>query len=186
MESRSQGIQVWRRVAAELGPILGLLAFFGVAVAVAWRLITTMPLPKEAVRPAPPEPPFLSVAGAAVDIELFAPDGRHTSTLSPPDTSAKIAMSDGHVECDNYGDPKATESNCTASVVVRRPASGEYRVEVTASDRRSETLNVGWGGEGFRRAGGFDLPVTVEPRAPVRFTIVVSPEGVWLRGQPRR
>lgn len=185
MGSHSQGNRVLKRVAAELGPVAGLLAFFAVAVAVAWKLITSTPPPKEHAKVTPPEPPFLSVAGAAVDLEVFAPGGRHTSTLSPPDTSMKIALSDGHVECDNYGDPKATESSCTASVVIRRPASGEYRVEASSSEKRAETLNVGWGGEGFRRAGGFDFLVSVEPRKSVSFVIVVSPEGVYLKGQRR-
>jgi hypothetical protein len=166
-------------------PVVLLLLLFSGAVALSWRLITRTPPPRAASRPAAPlEPGFFSVAGAAVDLEVFAPDGRHTSTTAGPDSSMKIPLSDGHVECDNYGDPKATESNCTASVVIKRPAYGEYRIVASSADKRAETLNVGFGGEGFRRAGGFDVHVAVEPRKTATFTVSVVQDGASLRTPP--
>ena len=187
MGSLSQGNQALGRTLREGTAIAVLLLAFGGAVAVSWRMITRAPPPKAAARPpAPLEPGFLLVAGAAVDLEMFAPDGRHTSTQPTSDSSMKILLSDGHVECDNYGDPKATEANCTASVTVKRPAYGEYRVVASSSDKRTETLNVGFGGEGFRRAGGFDVRVILEPKKPVEFKILVAQEGASLRSEPHR
>ena len=175
-----------RRALSEAVPIVLLVLFFAGAVALSWRLITRAPAPRQSARvAAPPEPPFLSVAGSAVDLDVVAPDGRHTGTASQSDTSSKIPASDGQVECDNYGDPHATESNCTASVVIQRPVYGEYRVVVSSADKRSETLNVGWGGDGFRRAGGFDVRVVLEAQRPTSFTITVAQEGASLRSEPR-
>ena len=102
MESRSQANFAIRRFLREASPIVLLVLFFGGAVGLAWKLITRPPPPRVVARPAaPPEVGFFSVAGAAVDLEVFAPDGRHTSPVAGADTSMKIALSDGHVECDN-------------------------------------------------------------------------------------
>jgi hypothetical protein len=177
---------VFRRVLAEAVPIVLLVLLFTGAAALSWKLLSRPTARQQAARVVTPtEPAFFSVAGSAVDIDVFAPDGRHTATASQADSASMIPASDGHVECDNYGDPHATEANCTASVVIKRPAYGEYRVVVSSADKRSETLNVGWGGEGFRRAGGFDVRVVLEAHGSTSFTVIVAPEGASLRSQAR-
>ena len=175
-----------RRFLREAIPLVVLVSGFAGAMMISWSIITRTPTaPGSKPRATPPETAFLSVAGAAVDLEVFAPDGRHTGTLGSPDSSTTIRDAQGHVDCDNYGDPKATEASCTASVLIRRPAFGDYRVIATSPDRRAETLTVGVGGDGFRRAGGFDVRVTLQPAVPVTFTVLVTEEGVSLRSQPR-
>lgn len=175
-----------RRFLREAIPLAVLVAGFAGAVMVSWSVITGTPkAPDAKPRATAPEPAFLSVAGAAVDLEVFAPDGRHTGTLGTPDSSTTIRDAQGHVDCDNYGDPRATEASCTASVLIRRPAFGDYRVIATSPDRRAETLTVGFGGDGFGRAGGFDVRVVLQPAVPVAFTVMVTAEGVSLRSQPR-
>ena len=175
-----------RRFLREAIPLVVLVAGFAGAVMVSWSVITRTPkAPDAKPRATTPEPAYLSVAGAAVDLEVFAPDGRHTGTLGTPDSSTTIRDAQGHVDCDNYGDPRATEASCTASVLIRRPAFGDYRVIATSPDRRAETLTVGFGGDGFGRAGGFDVRVVLQPAVPVAFTVMVTAEGVSLRSQPR-
>jgi hypothetical protein len=183
METRSQGISAVKRLLAGALPILLLMLVFGASAAVAWKLLTTRPLPRAAAKPPPPpEPGFVSVAGAAVDLEVFAPDGKHTRTGTVVDSAAaKIPESEGRVDCDNYGDPHATEANCTASVMIRHPAYGSYRIVATSADKRTEVLNIGFGGDRFARAGGFDVHVTVAPGRPATFTVSVAPEGASLR-----
>jgi hypothetical protein len=177
---------VLRRVFAEAVPIVLLVLLFAGAAALSWKLLSRPPARQQAARVVTPtEPAFFSVAGSAVDIDVVAPDGRHTATAPQADTTKNIPASDGHVECDNYGDPHATEANCTASVVIKHPAYGDYRVVVSSADKRSETLNVGWGGEGFRRAGGFDVRVVLEAHGSTSFTVIVAPEGASLRSQSR-
>ncbi|HVT39559.1 MAG TPA: hypothetical protein VHE78_10975 [Gemmatimonadaceae bacterium] len=174
------------RAFSEVVPIVLLVLLFAGAAALSWTLLSRPTAREQAGRVvAPMEPGFFSVAGSAVDIDVVAPDGRHTPTASPADSASIIPASEGHVECDNYGDPHSTEANCTASVVVKRPAYGEYHVVVSSADTRSETLNVGWGGEGFRRAGGFDVRVVLEARGSTSFTVIVAPEGASLRSQAR-
>ena len=55
----------------------------------------------------------------------------------------------------------------------------------TSADKRGETLNIGWGGQGFRRAGGFDVRVVVEPKKSSSFTVRLAEEGAQLRAQPQ-
>jgi hypothetical protein len=158
------------------------------SAAVAWKLLTR---PERRAKPAPVSsertgPGYVTVAATAVDIEVFAPGGRHTTTASEADTSLKIPDSDGAVDCGGYGRERESESACSASVMLHRPAFGEYRVVVSAVDSaRAETVTVGYDGSTFSRAGGFTVRVVVGPKRPVEFTITVAREGVSLRSEPR-
>ena len=112
-------------------------------------------------------------------MELIAPDGRRALTATPLDLGARVPLSDAGVDCGGYGREKESESSCTASIVVREPMHGTWRVIVTSTDSsRAETMNIGFGGVGFRRSGGFAVRLIVEANQSVEFTIGVMPEGV--------
>jgi hypothetical protein len=189
MGGLSQGIRTLRRAAATALRGLVLLGVFAGAAAIAWKLLMKPP-----ERPKPQQlasehsgPGYLVVAGAAVDLELIAPDGRRVVTAIRADTEpASAAGDEAKVDCSGYGYERESNSTCTASVTLQNPAPGDYRVVVTSSDSlRGETLNVGWGGATFRRSGGFAVPVIVEPGHPVAFTIIVAHEGASMRTQPK-
>lgn len=157
------------------------------ASAIAWKMLTKPP-PREKPRVLADRtgPGFIAVAGEAVDLEIFAPDGHHTSTASQADTSMNIPQSDGSVDCGGYGRERESETACSASVLVHNPAFGQYRVVVSSADSvRGETIVLGFGGSTFKRNGGFSVRVIAGPKRPTDFAITVAEEGVSLRSQPK-
>ena len=187
MGSVSQGIRSLRTLGGALLRIaLGATVVVG-ATAVAWKLIT---LPPPRPKPKPPVersgPGYFTVAAAAVDVEVAAPDGRRTSTAAHADSAARIPDSEAAVDCGGFGRMRESNEACSASVMIRNPAFGAYRVIATATDStRFETLTVGYGGSTFRRSGAFTVRLRVEPRHPVEFSVSVSPEGVSQRSKPQ-
>lgn len=153
-----------------------------------WGTLSTPPRPKPAQSLASDRtgPGYLAVAGAAVDLEIVAPDGRRATTAAHADTTRRIADSHAGVECAGFGVMRESEAACSASVTVWKPAYGVYRVVVTATDSaRAERLNVGYGGATFRRSGGFSVRVSVAPDHPVEFALTVNQEGVYQRSRVR-
>ncbi len=187
MATRSQAMRLlWKALRA-----LGALALTGAAlVAIAVGLGKVLARPVEPPKPVYVDPeqtarPYLTVAGMGVDIEVVGPDGGRAFTGALPDSAAApIPGADARVDCSGYGQPSATESVCSASVLIPNPAFGDYRVIVSANSPRGLPVTWGWGGASFRRSGGGDARVIVEPRAPVTFTLIVAPEGVSQRTQP--
>ena len=96
----------------------------------------------------------------------------------------RITDADSRVDCNGYGQPNATESTCSASVIIPNPAFGDYRVIVSSSTPRGLAVTWGWGGTSFRRSGGGEAGVIVEPRLAVSFTLIVAPDGVSQKTQP--
>lgn len=181
MGSPSQGIRTARRWLGELVPALVLLALLLGSAALAWKLLTRpeprpQPVLSDAERDAPP---YFSVAAAAVDLAVVGPDGRGATTASVADSSKRVPTAESNVDCGGFGREREAESACTASIVVHEPALGSWRVIVTSNDStRGGVLNVGFGGKGFRRAGGFPVRFLVDAHRSVAFTIVVAAEGV--------
>jgi len=158
--------------------------------ALAWKFLTRPQRRPEPTRLASDDrngPGYVTVAGAAVDVEIVAPDGRRTSTAGRAEADdQRIPDSDGAVDCGGYGRQRESESACSASVMVRNPAFGAYRVVVSSADSaRAETITVGYGGSTFRRSGAFSVRVIVGPKHAVEFGIIVSEEGASQRSQPR-
>jgi hypothetical protein len=187
MKSRSQGIRQLRSAALQGIRILLGAAVVVAASAIAWKFI--MQPPPRAKPPVLADrtgPGFVAVAGEAVDIEVIAPDGKRTSTSAGADTTVRIPESDGSVDCGGYGRARESQTACSASVMLRSPAFGEYRVVVSSPDSaRGETITVGYGGSTFRRTGGFSVRVVVGPQRPVDFAITVAAEGASQRSQPK-
>jgi hypothetical protein len=176
-----------RGAAAQGIRILLGLAVIVASSAVAWKLLTAPPpRAKPPVLAERTGPGYVVVAGEAVDVEVVAPDGKRTSTSSRADTTLRIPESDGSVDCGGYGRQKESQTACSASVMVRNPAFGEYHVVISSPDSaRGETITVGFGGSTFRRNGGFSVRVVVGPQRPTDFTITVAAEGASQRSQPK-
>ncbi|MBI3566932.1 MAG: hypothetical protein HY084_01850 [Gemmatimonadetes bacterium] len=158
-----------------------LLALLFGSAALAWKLLTRPdPRPTVVVNDAERNaPPYFSVAAAAVDLEVIAPDGRRATTIATSDSSRRLPAAETNVDCGGYGREKESESACTASIIVHEPAMGAWKVVVTSSDStRGEAVSVGYGGKGFRRSGGFAVRVLVDAHRSVEFSIAVAPEGV--------
>ena len=161
--------------------MLVLLALLVGSGAIAWKLLTRPePRPQPAIADAERDtPPYFSVAAAAVDLAVVGPDGRGATTASVADSSPRLPTAESNVDCGGFGRDKEAESACTASIIVHEPAPGSWRVIVTSSDStRGGVLNVGFGGKGFRRPGGFPVRFFVDAHRSVSFTIVVAAEGV--------
>jgi hypothetical protein len=190
MGSHSQGIRLLRRVALQ-GLRIALAAAVVVASsALAWKFLTRPQRRPEPTRLASDDrngPGYVTVAGAAVDVEVVAPDGRRTSTAGRAEAdSTRIPDSDGAVDCGGYGRQRESDASCSASVMIRNPVFGAYRVVISSADSaRAETITVGYGGSVFRRSGAFSVRVIVGPRHPVDFGIIVSEEGASQRSQPK-
>ena len=181
----------WKRLAWKTLRALVALVLTGtvlVAVAVALGRVLARPVsrPKAVfVDPEQSARPYLTVAGMGADIEVVAPDGRHASTGASADSAApRISEADSRVDCSGYGQPNATESTCSASIIIPNPEFGDYRVIVTSNVPRGLAVTWGWGGTSFRRSGGGEARVVVEPRAPVSFTLIVAPDGTSQKTQP--
>lgn len=187
MTRRSQ----WKRLVWKTLRILAALSLTGAAL-VAASVILGKVLAKPVARPKAvyidPEQvarPYLTVAGMGADIEVVAPDGRRAFTGTSTDSAApRILEADPRIDCGGYGQPNATESVCSASVIIPNPEFGEYKVIVSSNASRGLSVTWGWGGTSFRRSGGGDTRVVVEPRAPVSFTLIVASDGVSQKTQP--
>lgn len=181
MGSPSQGIRTARRWLRELIPALVLLALLFGSAALAWKLLTRPePRPRPVIADAERDaPPFFSVAAAAVDLAVVGPEGRGATTASVTDTGTRVLTAESNVDCGGFGREKESESACTASIIVHDPALGSWRVIVTSNDStRGGVLNVGFGGKGFRRSGGFPVRFFVDAHRSMAFTIVVAADGV--------
>ena len=101
-------------------------------------------------------------------------------------TTLTIAESEGSVDCGGFGRARESQTACSASVMVRNPAFGEYHIVISSPDSaRGETITVGFGGSTFKRTGGFSVRVVVGPQRPADFTITVAAEGASQRSQPK-
>lgn len=165
---------------------LAVLAVSGVLGYWVWGALSTPPRPKP-VQALPSDrsgPGYVTVAGAAVDLEIIAPDGRRATTAAHGDTTGRIPGAHGGVECAGFGVLRESQNACSASVTVWNPAFGTYRVVVSATDSaRAETLNVGYGGASFRRSGGFSVRVSVASGHPVEFAVTVNQDGASQRSR---
>lgn len=130
-------------------------------------------------------PGILTVAVAAVDLELIAPDGRRVHTASRTDTSITPAPgAEGRVDCAGFGSGKQDDSECTATITLQNPVWGDYKLRVSSPDLRGETITVGWTGSTFPRPGATTVSVTVQPRQTVEFVMIVAPEGASQKTAP--
>jgi hypothetical protein len=181
----------WKRLAWKTLRALAALALTAaalVAVAVVLGKVLAKPVARAPVVYVDPErtaKPYLTVAAMGADVEVVAPDGRRASTGASTDSAPpRITEADARVDCSGYGQPNASESACSASVLVPNPEFGEYRVIVSSSTPRGLAVTWGWGGTSFTRSGGGDARVVVEPRAPVSFVLIVAPDGASQKTQP--
>lgn len=163
---------------------------FGVLVgsaALAWKGLTR-PEPRQKQTIVDPDrtgPGMLTVAVAAVDLELLAPDGRRVHTASRTDSAITPAPgAEGRVDCSGFGSGKQDDSDCTATITLQNPVWGDYRLRLSSPDLRGETVTIGWTGSTFSRAGATTIPITVQPRQTVEFSVIVAPEGVSQRTAP--
>ena len=190
MPNHSQGNRRLRALVEALKPILGLTAILAVGVALAWGLLTRENGREKAPRLATLDKPvgemFLTITVADIGLELTAPDGRSVKIFVPgvPNV-ATIADAQPRVDCTDAGGVVAGDSTCTISVQLKRPAFGDYKVRMTAAAQHVEVLTVGWGGVGFNRNGGLSMKIAAEARKPLEFTMIVAPEGVSQRTEPK-
>ncbi len=173
-----------------LKPVLGLAAILFGGGALAWGLLTRGSGREKAPRLETLDKPvgemFLTVTVADLGVELTAPDGGKVVVFVPgaaprntiPDAQPKI-------DCTDAAGIVAGDSTCTISIQLKKPAFGDYRVRVTAAAPHVEVLTVGWGGIGFHRNGGLSMKIAAETRKPLEFTMIVAPEGVSQRTEPK-
>ena len=130
-------------------------------------------------------PGILTIAVAAVDIELIAPDGRRVHTASRSDTLISPAPgAEGKVDCAGFGNGKQDDTECTAVITLQNPVFGDYKIRVTSPVLRGETITVGWVGSTFTRSGGTSIAVTAQPKQTVEFSVIVAPEGASQKSAP--
>jgi len=186
MEIESQGKRLLRRLGLGLRILLGFGVLAGSA-ALAWKALTKPePRPRQTFVEADRlGPGVLTVAVAAVDLELIAPDGRHVHTASRKDTAITPAPgAEGRVDCAGFGSGRQDDSDCTATITLQDPVWGDYRLRVSSPDLRGETVTVGWTGSTFARSGAASIGVTVQPRQTVEFVMIVAREGVSQKTAP--
>jgi hypothetical protein len=186
MEIESQGKRFLRRAGVGLRIVLGFGVLAGSA-ALAWKGLTKpQPRPTQVIIQTDRiGPGVLTVAVAAVDLELIAPDGRRVHTASRRDTSiSPMPGAEGRVDCAGFGSGKQDDSDCTATIALQNPVWGDYHLRVSSPDLRGETLTIGWTGSTFSRSGATSVAVTVPPKQTVEFVIIVAPEGVSQRTAP--
>jgi len=190
MPMHSQGNRRLRAIVEGLKPILGLAAILAGGIALAWGLLTRDNGREQAPRLPTLDKPigemFLTVTVADIGLELTAPDGGKVTVFVPglPSTST-ISDAQPKVDCTDAGGVVAGDSTCTISLQLKRPAFGDYKVRLTASAQHLEVLTVGWGGVGFTRNGGLSMKIAAEPRKTLEFTMIVAPEGVSQRTEPK-
>ncbi len=167
--------------ALKIALVAGVL--FGVSVVLAKQLTKPLPREPQKIPSDRTETPHLTLAGDAVDLELITPDGQHAFTGNSVDPAITKSMDgvEARVDCSTYGGAKSNEQLCTASILMYRPAMGDYQVIVSGTEQRDETVTIGWGGQGFRRSGGLPITVAVVPGKPVALTIRVFEDGVVQR-----
>jgi hypothetical protein len=186
MEIESQGKRTLRRAGIGLRIVAG-FAILVASAALAWKGLTKpQPRPKQViVQTDRLGPGVLTVAVAAVDLELIAPDGRRVHTASRSDTSITPAPgAEGRVDCAGFGSGKQDDSECTATITLQSPVWGDYKLRVTSPDLRAETLTIGWTGSTFSRSGATSIGITVLPKQTVEFSVIVAPEGASQRTAP--
>jgi hypothetical protein len=186
MEIESQGKRLLRRAGLALRIVLGFGILVGSA-ALAWKGLTKPQAgPRETIVQADRlGPGVLTVAVAAVDLELIAPDGRRVHTASRSDSSITPAPgAEGRVDCAGFGSGKQDDSECTATITLQNPAWGDYKLRLSSPDLRGETVTIGWMGSTFTRSGATSIGVTVQPRQTMEFVVIVAPEGVSQRTAP--
>ena len=190
MPNHSQGNRRLRAFVEGLKPILGLAAILAGGVALAWGLLTRDNGREKAPRLQTLDKPvgemFLTVTVADIGLELTAPDGRKVTVFVPGSpNAATIPHAQPKVDCTDAGGLVAGDSTCTVSVQLKKPIFGDYKVRMTATAQHVEVLTVGWGGVGFNRNGGLSMKIAAEARKPLEFTMIVAPEGVSQRTEPK-
>lgn len=186
MEIESQGKRLVRRAGIGFRIVLG-FGVLGGSAALAWKALTKpQARPKQViVQTDRLGPGVLTVAVAAVDLELIAPDGRRVHTASKSDTSITPAPgAEGRVDCAGFGSGKQDDTECTATITLQNPVWGDYKLRVSSPDLRGETITIGWTGSTFARSGATSVGVTVQPKQTVEFVVIVAPEGVSQRTVP--
>ncbi len=186
MEIESQGKRALRRAGIAFRIILGFGVLAGSA-ALAWKSLTK-PQPRQKqviVQTDRLGPGILTIAVAAVDLELVAPDGRRVHTAVKTDTLIRpMPGVEGRVDCAGFGSGKQDDSECTATITMQNPVWGDYKIRVTSPELRAEVITVGWAGSTFSRSGATSIGITVQPRQTIEFSVIVAPEGVSQRTAP--
>lgn len=188
MPNLSQGNRALRAFGEILKPILGLSAMLFGGAALAWMLLTRSD-PKKA----PPLPTldtpvgemFMTVTVADIGIELTAPDGGRIAVFTSGRGGRPIPDAIPRVDCTDVGGTVAGDSTCTVSIQLKKPTFGEYVVRFGSARPRLEVMTIGWGGVGFNRNGGLSMKLASEPRHPQEFTLIVAPEGISQKSEPR-
>ena len=186
MEIETQQKRLLRRAGIALRIVLSIAVLAGSA-ALAWKGLTKpQPRPKQViVQTDRLGPGVLTVAVAAVDLELIAPDGRRVHTASRRDTSiTPMPGAEGRVDCAGFGSGKQDDSECTATITLQNPVWGDYKLRVSSPDLRAETIVIGWTGSTFTRAGATSIGITVQPRQTMEFSVIVAAEGASQRTAP--
>jgi hypothetical protein len=186
MEIESQGKRLLRRTGMALRFVI-LMGVLAGSAALAWKALTKpQARPKQViVQTDRLGPGVLTVAVAAVDLELISPDGRRVHTASRTDTSITPSPGvEGRVDCAGFGSGKQDDSECTATITMQNPVWGDYKLRVSSPDLRGETITIGWAGSTFTRSGATSVGITVQARQTVEFSVIVAPEGVSQRTAP--
>jgi hypothetical protein len=190
MPNLSQGNRRARAVLDIIKPIRGLSAILAGGVALAWGLLTKDNGREKAPRLQTLDKPvgemFLTATVADIGLELTAPDGGKVSVFVPGSaTKSSIADAQPKIDCADAAGVVAGDSTCTISVQLKKPAFGDWKVRLTAASPHVEVLSIAWGGIGFNRNGGLALKIAAEAKKPLEFTMIVAPEGVSQRTEPR-
>ena len=186
MEIESQGKRALRRAGIALRVVAAFAVLIGSA-ALAWKGLTKpQARPKQViVQTDRLGPGVLTIAVAAVDLELIAPDGRRVHTASKSDTLISPAPgAEGRVDCAGFGSGKQDDSDCTATITLQNPVWGDYKLRVTSPDLRGETITIGWTGSTFTRSGATTVAITEQPHQTVEFSVIVAAEGASQRTAP--
>jgi hypothetical protein len=185
MEIESQGKRLARRAGIGLRIVLGFGVLAGSA-ALAWKSLTKPePRAKQVIVDKDKlGPGTLTVAVAAVDLELIAPDGRRVHTSKSDTSVAPAPGAEGRVDCAGFGSGKQDDTECTATITLQNPVWGDYKLRVSSPDLRGETITVGWTGSTFPRPGATSVNITVQPHQTMEFTMIVAPEGASQKTAP--
>lgn len=167
---------------------LALTAAVGLAIAVGLGKVLARPLAQPRPQAAVPDErnvaPYLTFAVMGADLEIVAPDGRRAWTAPPANAAGpRLVEAEGKVDCAGFALPGGSDRDCSASVMIPNPIFGEYRVVASSAESRAAVVTFGFGGAGFRRAGGGDVQVVIDSGRPVEFLVVVASDGVTQRTQ---
>ncbi len=186
MEIETQRERTLRRAGLALRIVLGVAFLLGSA-ALAWKGLTKpQPRPKTVIVDSSRfGPGILTIAVAAVDLELIAPDGRRVHTAFRTDSAISPAPgAEGRVDCSGFGSGKQDDTDCTATITLQNPVWGDYKIRVTSPVLRGETITIGWVGSTFNRSGATSIAVTAQPRQTVEFSVIVAAEGASQKSAP--